>query len=374
MKIKLNTSKENFYKNLIPWFYILISCIYLIGLPTIYRVYFSFFIVIISIPVIANMLKRNPLLLVFFLLFIVSAISTNLHNYNHSMEKSYFWSSLMYINMAILLLRYGPNFKYSKFLFYIVSLFFVCNMIIGVKSDTVLQHISRNYISVLMLVNMNLYYIGAKGEKKDLGLLPAILFFIISVWSVGRGPIITSGFFLTCILLIKIFREENKVYKKSLIISLIILIIILSIFVVDFDFILNYFVQFKIKGAVDASRISIYKEYFSASVNSISNFLLGVSIESLYSGQVYSGNLHNSFLQMHAYFGLTFSAVVLVLLFKSIIFFVKRKDFVMVALILTLLIRASTDMLFFTGYPEVFLYYYCLYPYIRNGNVELETA
>lgn len=357
-------------KACIPIFLIYNALVYIAGFSETIRIIIAIIIGLIGYILCFDSIYINYKVLIFIALTIITGLCSLIYNSNMSIGN--FVSTLFYIGMSLIMLKYKMNFNLVKALFYGLSIFFIFKIVSGIESNEVLYYVSRNYISVLMLTSTSLLYIGENDKKnKNISLIPAIIFLIISIWGFGRGGIITSGLFFIGIITIKIFTINSKYEKRILYIILGSFLVLFLAFCFDFEYMMGkYFISFDTKG-IETPRTVIYQEYFNVSMQSFSNFIFGPSIEDMYIANIYSGNLHNSFIQMHAYYGILFSSMIILLLFNSILFFIKKKDYVKIILISSLIIRAFTDRLFFSGYSEILLYYYLLFPLVKGNNKSL---
>lgn len=359
----MTSRKKLFPEILIPIFFIYNALVYLTGWPEITRMFLVVITGSVGYLFCFNMIHKNVKIPFFILLTVLTGLCSMV--YNQNMRAGNFIATILYIGMAMIMLKYKMNHNITRIMFYGLSIFFLYEMFMGESSSEVLYHVSRNYISVLMLTNLNLLYLSDIDNNQPITLTPAILCFIISMWGIGRGGIITSGLLLGGILLIKVFSKLSGEQKKFFIIISGSLLVILLIILMNTNILLKYFVAFQTKG-MKTPRTFIYKEYLSAAKETFMNSVLGPPMRDMRVSTVYSRNFHNSFIQAHAYYGLLFSIVIIFLLFNSLIFFIKRKNYVFVVLILTLAMRAFTDRLFFSGYAEPLLYYYCFYPLIKH--------
>ncbi len=351
---------------LILIFYIYNALVYLTGWPEITRIFLAIIIGFIGYLYCFSILYNDIRVSIFIALMLVMGLYGKIYNKNISAGNLV--ATISYIGMGLIMLRYKMNYKITRAMFYGLAIFFLYKIFIRVPSNEVLHHVSRNYISVLMLINISLLYISAIDNNKRIAMTPAILCFIISIWAVGRGGIITSGLLLTGILFIKFFLKGNKQNKKILIIVSGLFLIIFIKIAIDLDFLSKYFVAFQTKG-METPRFFMYKEYLIAVKQKFLNFMLGAPLEETKTFVIYSGNFHNSFIQMHAYFGFLPFIVIVFFIFHSILFSIRTQNYVFVILIFILIVRAFTDRLFFSGYAEPLLYYYCFYPLVKPKEI-----
>ena len=222
---------------------------------------------------------------------------------------------------------------------------------------------SRNYISALLLTVMLFYYVSCHDKTKYFLVTPAIISFLISIYATGRGGIISTGFLAGALLIIKIREIENKSLRRLLIFILIVVAIVTLVYLTGIgetkfqDFLQKNFSRFYLKGAGDTARSDIWNAFLENNKRSIVSFIFSSDTTLARS----DGNLHNSFLQSYASFGLMGFMIVVIMTFRSLIIGIKERDVLLTILFTTLIIRAFTDRIFFQGYNEIFLYYFMFY-------------
>ena len=99
---------------------------------------------------------------------------------------------------------------------------------------------------------------------------------------------------------------------------------------------------------------------FSANLGNIGSFFIGGTPSFLI-----DGNIHNSFLQMYAIFGLLFFVTNVVIIIKMFIRDIKCKDFQSLIISVTFFVRCMTDRVLFRGYGEI-AYFFIIFDYLCN--------
>jgi O-antigen ligase len=79
---------------------------------------------------------------------------------------------------------------------------------------------------------------------------------------------------------------------------------------------------------------------------SLKSFFLGVDLDTQVLIQKYSGNLHNSFLFVHAYMGIFGFVAMLILILRAVVRAIRSGRGVYLCCILTLCFRGMTDHMF----------------------------
>ena len=234
----------------------------------------------------------------------------------------------------------------------------------NVPPNDMLIGVSRNFISVLLLSFVLFYYISCHDKNRDFSLIPAAISFYISIYAIGRGGILSTGFLLISLSLYKI-QKVSKSCRYLFFASIITIFFSLLIYLVgtDSDFISNLlykkFSRFFDAGAIDSARLKIWGTFLSNNLQSVENFIVGSDVTIPF--RRFKGNLHNPFLQAYASFGIIGFSMCTILTIRAFIIGMEKKDVFWLILFSTLIICSFTDRLFFEGYCEIFLYYFIFY-------------
>ena len=271
--------------------------------------------------------------------------------------------TILYLGLSVLILRNLYNHYIALALYGITIASIIKKLAQDTSINAILFANSRNYISVLLLFTLLLYYISCHDKNRHLLVTPAILYFIVSIIATGRGGIFSSGFLAIGICVYKAFSLENK-YAKRLLWLVIIILTLISVALASSvsdntigGFLGNYFNVLRVKGITDVTRQKIWTSYVKNNHCDLLTFLVGSDTHLVRR----DGNLHNSFLQAYAAFGFVGFAAIIILVLKALIQGLKNKDWLWIILYVGLILRAFTDRLFFQGYCEIFLYYFILY-------------
>ena len=218
---------------------------------------------------------------------------------------------------------------------------------------------SYNYISILLLFALMLYYIAMLNKGKDISLTLSIVYFLLCIWAYGRGGIVAAAFLNIALLLKKIIAGDNKWKKRFYVLIAIIILIITFILIQNGEIFETIFPKFYLKGTTDEQRLNIWRLFIQNNNKDFLSFLFGSDTSLIRSDH----NLHNFALQAYATFGFIGFIVLIFLIIKSAIMMIKLEKYDHLILFVFLLIRASTDRVFFQGYCEIFLYYFLFMPY-----------
>lgn len=313
--------------------------------------------------------KGKTIMIVFFLVFLISAIFSALYTDNYRIND--FLLIFQYFGIGLLICKYQLDFSLVRLNFYMYTLFFSYNILIGKSPDLVFGIVSRNMISILMLIQVILYYISQQVAGKELSLLPSFITLIISIWGVGRGGIISSLILFGVILLI-----SNRTKGLKIILVYIALMIFL---IVTFDYFYSTIYQFafersSVMGFVDQSRESILNTYLSEVIHSIGNLFFGVTLNNNFVFSIFGYNLHNSYLRLHAYHGMGGVLLILFQIVWTFISFLKKRDIIHIGLLFTVLLRISTDVAAFHGPFDPILVYLVYFGIVFTSDNNLKDS
>ena len=221
---------------------------------------------------------------------------------------------------------------------------------------------STNFVSVYLLYPTLLYYVILEKNSRKLDLIPGFLVWGLSILSRGRGGIIATSFFLVWIVALYLDRQNKA---KLLIIA----IIILTIIVVAFLFLENITTwlgtsviteYFRDRG-LRSSRLLIWKDYLNKVFSDLFYLLFGPNMENTIALVQFGGNPHNSLINIHIHNGIIMVLVIVCYSIRNTVNSIKKKQLVYLGALLTALIRAFTDNVFWPTYGTAILFFLLFY-------------
>lgn len=284
------------------------------------------------------------------------------NNYNNYPPADFLYT-ICYIGIAILILENKYSHLVSLGLYAFTSLSILIRVIQGVNKNLILLANSRNYISILLMSTMLLYYISCHDKKKPVLITPVVVFFYINIYATGRSGIIVSGFLAIALIVYKYLSIKKKQLKILMFFLAVIISITVIIYIFQLEdsvissFLNKNFSAFLDRGTDSNGREKIWTTFIENNTSGIWQFLFG-SDASL---AMMDGNLHNSFLQSYASFGVIGFVALIILIVRALIAGIRNKDYLWLILFIGLLLRALTDRVFYQGYCEVYLYYFLFY-------------
>ncbi len=257
------------------------------------------------------------------------------------------------------------NYKLWEINYYIYAAYLIYRMLNAVDGYYMFYATSRNMLSMLLLIWLSILYMVFAKAGRILPLRCIIIFFIGCFVATGRGGIISGVVLLSTFWLINTQDTGRKKSWKGLTIWLLLVAVscVFIIYVVQhFNAIFEkYLFRFTDEVSVRSSnaRLTMWKLYLSQLKDPYVLFLGGNTYKILPPSA--NGNLHNSFLMVHAKFGLLGFVYVcysfIVALFQAI----KVRDFRMLALIIVFAVRSLTDQVFPAKVGDIALWIFILY-------------
>lgn len=305
------------------------------------------------------------------LLFSALLLVSCLYNGNASVDNLlWVWS---YMGIAILIYE----FDISNSLFFWISFcfngFILFYALSGQPAADFLSMGSQNNISVYTIFFMSFAFLSLPNREKVTfkEYILAALNLIVIAWTGSRAGILAAGFFVGSLCLYNFFRKKTKKEIVKMLFGGIALSISAIYLVIKFMW--NYLAELIYKlGRYGTSSIRtvIWEEYIGGAFDNIGNFLCGpkttdISYQWL---SYYDGNTHNAYLMLHAKFGLIGLSVIFIVLWFTFIKGIKRKQYMLLIVYLTVMIRSLFDWTAFPGLYDVFVWYFVLFCVDRRNN------
>jgi len=248
--------------------------------------------------------------------------------------------------------------------FYLLALYFLILMFLGVNGDLALKWSSSNGISTVMLISCISLYIILRFEEKELDLIPAFITLIISIWGIGRGGIISS-----LILFLGLLFLKYNTKKKYIFLIVISLFAISTLIFFNSDFFLDYalnnsffsnamirFIERSGEFNESSARSTMWENYFHNL--DFSRLIFGVNVETdpWEEGLMNEFNYHNSFIDLHLQTGII--GIITILLIYLSLTDLFKKDKLLFLLLFVLVFRSFTDTIIFFGRYDFIIFYF----------------
>lgn len=265
--------------------------------------------------------------------------------------------ALYFSMLAVIVYSYNEKvigFKVHLIPFIIFSLYVIINIIIGVDPNYILDGRSRNMVSFYTFMFASYYYIEKYRHTQKLELWPALIVLYVAILTTGRSGIIVATLLL---LLVSYFKTSEASRLKKIMYLLVLFVLVIALFGGLYDafetVISNKLTRFEERGFDSDERSAITYQYIASISEDITQLLFGSTLDN-YIFPIFDYNLHNSFLSLHYFTGI-FSIVVFILILKALFF--SKGELFLRGLLFILLLRGTTDQIFFFNFNDVIIFY-----------------
>ena len=322
-----------------------------------------------------NKAFNKPYIYVLFFLYTSTSIMNAIVIGNLSLNDLI--KNVFLFGITISLFAFPIKFYQGVISFYVTVVIFVYFFNSGALTKELLTS-SGNYISVLLILSVCIYYIGLHNSRKRIGvidIIPSIACFLLSIWAKGRGGVISTGFLLVLVILaiVKQNRKEGTKFYKVFRIAIAFTILILlykSINLVDEFLSIGKFEE----QGFDTPRPFMWASYLSKMIESPIYVFMGAPLNEIPVIHMFENNTHNSFLQLHALNGLVMFVFFFYYLFRAIYIYIRNDNMALLVITLTLVMRGMTDKFIFGQYGMPIMMFLALYPFVflRELNTNIE--
>jgi hypothetical protein len=220
--------------------------------------------------------------------------------------------------------------------------------IIGVSPANIFRTYSHNHVSVVLLYATILFYLSCDSsdiKAKRYSLLPAVICFILCVFSQGRSGIISSAILLVSLLVLK---YQKKIIKGNISTKILALLFLFSV-AYGFYLTILYFAdaghlaQFEDRGLSSEGRGRVIHSF----IENLGGFNLLLGQGANFAQETVGISAHNSYIAWHNRMGI--AGILLMIYTISATFKYSLKGNFYVALLLPVLARSITDDILFSG-------------------------
>ena len=307
----------------------------------------------------------NAYLILIGVLYSVFMILSLFYNGNADyMDLLWIWA---YMGIAILTYEFEISKRtYWNIAYFIITL--ICIYVVrGGAADNLLSMGSQNNISAYVIFFVIMGYLSIMKEKRAIKYYAGFLTLAICLWTGSRAGIISAS-----LLLVGTFLYNFLAIKGQKIQSLVkwCVLICFAVWAVNHFFgkyLLGLTAKLDRYGS-GSIRTEIWREYIQGIEENIGNFFLGANTSNgTYRWlSFYNGNTHNSFLMLHAKFGLLALGLLIALFFLVVHKAIKEKNYIMIIILLAASARMFFDWIAFPGLYDVLFWYMYLYILSRH--------
>ena len=296
----------------------------------------------------------------FIIVYTIFGMMSYLYNYNMDLVEL-LWP-LGYMSIGILLLNEGIPLKTSKIMFLIFSCVLLFDIIRMGDVGLIAINFSRNMISEYALLLLCLVFLSSGAQKKGISPLYPIVFAVLCFAAVGRSGIATSVLCIIVFLFFDFSKGKAKIrgYIVAPLSAAVFGVICYLIYKFMPEIINMAFLNIETRG-LESQRHQLWLDYLSKISENFMDFLLGAEISGTYLLDHYKENLHNSFLMLHAKYGLVMFISVIFMIGNAIRLGIKTKNIHLLLVIALILFRMNFDYTNFNDCLDCVLIYVLFY-------------
>lgn len=307
--------------------------------------------------------SKYKLAILFFLIpFSIFSVSAAMFGENHHVFSVVMFLSNVGYASALIVRSINP--KLVEIICLIVCLFFLLCAWFGFSPGSIFV-VSRNFISIFMLLVVSFYYISCWQYGINPKLYISFLALIVALWAIGRAGIAV----LLGVFLFTYFFLPRKGMKVRIIVVLLVLVVLAffsSYFekIESFDVLLVGIDRFDRLG-LESAREYINSSYLSVVLEGVKSFLFGARLNGIEEIVEVGGNPHNSFINLHVNAGIFGGSLLIAAIaysFKKIIF---TSNLILFIVLFACLLRSFFDISAFYGPLDVVIMFPVLYYLLR---------
>ncbi|HFI0086951.1 TPA: O-antigen ligase family protein [Streptococcus suis] len=266
--------------------------------------------------------------------------------------------------MGIAILTY--EFEISKRTYWNVAYFIIAliciYMVKGGDAASLLSIGSQNNISAYVIFFVIMGYLSIMNEKRVIKYYAGFLTLAICLWTGSRGGVISASLLLVGTFLYNFLAIKGQKIKSLAKWCVLICFAVWAVTHFFGKYLLGFIDKLDRYGT-SSNRTEIWKEYIQGIKENIGNFFFGANTSNgTYRWlSIHDGNTHNSFLMLHAKFGLLALGLLIFLIFLVVHKAIKEKNYIMIIILFAASARMFTDWIAFPGLYDVLFWYMCLY-------------
>lgn len=309
----------------------------------------------------------NSAIFVLIYSFTVAGLSVLIFDHNFLPESLIQFLANLGFAWAILHSKMNKKFIFGILLF--IMIFFFVQIYEKNDPEYVFATVSRNYISVIIILSISLYIISCRQNNVFPSIWPPLASMIILLWSIGRAGILSG-----CIIIIglSILRTRNILTIFLAGISVFSLLIVASPNFIENASTLMVGIDRFERLSTKSQRNIINDEYVQSIGTYASEFLMGAPLDTIQAIQEVDGNPHNSFINLHIVFGITGFLIFLLALSLSSFSLLKRREYLLLLVLGTALFRSLFDSAAFHGPMDVIIFY-CIFSGLKDFRVRVSA-
>ncbi len=254
-------------------------------------------------------------------------------------------------------------------LFIMLSTFFIYNILNNINPEDVFN-VSRNFISVILLISISFYYFSCIKSKVMPNIMVSFAGLILAVWGIGRAGIASSALIFAGTL---ILVNKRTFIGLTTITLLTIGIVSSQTQIVDkLDIFYTAFERLDRLGT-GGHRRYINSEYLTYVSNDNYALVFGAPLNRILSIVEVDGNPHNSYIRLHSLLGIFGMALIFITILLTVFKILGTKNYLLLIIFTASLLRSAFDSTAFYGPLDVIIFY-CIFHAIQSKRIILRQT
>ena len=269
-----------------------------------------------------------------------------------------------YLGVAATLFYCEIKSEFFEYFFWFVLLLFVYKMLSGVAVGDALAFGSENNISAQLVFFLGIFLITKSKSKNFFSIpyMPIIISIAVTAWSGSRAGLLSLVTMLVFSIFYNTFFARTSNFRNVVYILIAVVLGYIVILKLAGDYFAIFFMKMERYGGASIRSV-IWTEYVEGAFSNIFNLLFGIETHNTtYTYMnLFGGNPHNSFLTLHARFGIVGFVGIVYAIVSSTINFIRDKELILLGVMAMAYVRMFFDWVAFPGVYDVFFWYVILY-------------
>lgn len=269
---------------------------------------------------------------------------------------------------AAMLIEMKFRRRWLLYAVYIYCAHFAIQFVVTGLDVRVLPRYSNNFISLILIMPTVIYYAVSEAYGDRISYIPAFIVWVLCLLAKGRSGIGAATILFVLLFVYVETKKKESSYRRPAVLILkalyrLLLLVLLAaaVYLVFSRFSAVITKKFSKSGTDNTERAIIWKDYFTNMMGHIRYILFGTAKDGLILENLYEGNAHNSFINIHMYNGLLVIVVVLYLI-RAVIFALRKKRWVFLVCMAAYCFRGSFDNVFWCTKGTTMLMYFMFFP------------
>lgn len=276
-------------------------------------------------------------------------------------------------------LFFAINSRYTKKLWYAmciyIAYFVMQHWFASYDGYNLFYGMGRNYVSVYLIILVFILSVVLSASSQKLPFWVFVAAFVFSVMAVGRTGIMVTLLMLIGIVLYRTFEKNERpsLTRMLRIIAICLILIVVAVYVyLNFESILyTYFPRFAGKESSatlsNALRLQMFQDYINECLHSLEYLVLGIDPSRI---TTFSGNLHNSYFQVHSTTGIVWLGWIVYAIVRFVRKEIEEKNYELLIPTVCFLLRASMDWCF-PGFLGSAIIWFVIFSSLKENKIKI---